>query len=86
MFLTILSGKCNNNEKIPLSNRRTMKNKILTFTLERQSKDQEWGLSLVGGWMEGQWIQVSQVQCTVGQSPKGMVYFLELAIIRVAGC
>ena len=38
-----------------------MKNKILTFTLERQSKDQEWGLSLVGGWMEGQWIQVSQV-------------------------
>ena len=24
--------------------------------------------------------------CTVGQSPKGMVYFLELAIIRVAGC
>ena len=38
-----------------------MKNTILTFTLERQSKDQEWGLSLVGGWMEGQWIQVSQV-------------------------
>ena len=38
-----------------------MKNKILTFTLERQSKDQEWGLSLVGGWMEGEWIQVSQV-------------------------
>ena len=24
--------------------------------------------------------------CTVGQSPKGMVYFLELAIVRVAGC
>jgi len=39
-----------------------MKNKILTFTLERQSKDQEWGLSLVGGWMEGQWIQVSQLK------------------------
>ena len=38
-----------------------MKNKILTFTLERQSKDLEWGLSLVGGWMEGQWIQVSKV-------------------------
>ena len=38
-----------------------MKNTILTFTLERQSKDQEWGLSLVGGWMEGQWIQVSKV-------------------------
>ena len=38
-----------------------MKNKILTFTLERQTKDQEWGLSLVGGWMEGEWIQVSQV-------------------------
>ena len=42
-----------------------MKNKILTFTLERQSKDQEWGLSLVGGWMEGQWIQVSRVQCYI---------------------
>ena len=25
-------------------------------------------------------------QCTVGQSPKGMVVFLELAIVRVAGC
>ena len=24
--------------------------------------------------------------CTVGQSPKGMVYFLELVIVRVAGC
>ena len=24
--------------------------------------------------------------CTMGQSPKGMVYFLELAIVRVAGC
>ena len=24
--------------------------------------------------------------CTMGQSPKGMVVFLELAIVRVAGC
>ena len=29
---------------------------------------------------------VNPRHCTVGQSPKGMVYFLELAIIRVAGC
>ena len=29
---------------------------------------------------------VGTVQCTVGQSPKGMVYFLELAIVRVAVC
>ena len=31
-------------------------------------------------------LQVSSDHCTVGQSPKGMVYFLEFAIVRVAGC
>ena len=31
-------------------------------------------------------IYTLSTHCTVGQSPKGMVYFLELAIVRVAGC
>ena len=31
------------------------------------------------------WLRDS-THCTVGQSPKGMVYFLELAIVRVAEC
>eukprot|EP00092_Neocalanus_flemingeri_P059630 GFUD01071337.1.p1 GENE.GFUD01071337.1~~GFUD01071337.1.p1 ORF type:complete len:160 (-),score=62.49 GFUD01071337.1:203-652(-) len=40
---------------------KTRRNRIISLVLSRSSICQEWGFSISGGWLEGQWIGVRQV-------------------------
>merc|ERR1711892_753101 len=40
---------------------REKSSKLISLTMSRHSTSEKWGISISGGWMEGQWIGVKQV-------------------------